>query len=117
MPQLIENGNLYIAQPPLYRIDAGKKSFYALDDQQKDAIVEKLNGGKHEIGRFKGLGEMPAADLKSTTMDKSKRTLIQVTISDKEQSSDLFDRLMGKDPGSRFIFIREKAPFFQDLDI
>ncbi|QPJ63205.1 MAG: DNA gyrase subunit B [Candidatus Nitronauta litoralis] len=117
MPQIIENGNLFIAQPPLYRIDAGKKSFYALDDQEKDSIVEKLNGSKHEIGRFKGLGEMPAADLKSTTMDKSKRTLIQVKIEDQEKTSDLFDRLMGKDPGSRFVFIKEKAPFFQDLDI
>ncbi len=60
---------------------------------------------------------MPASDLKSTTMDKSKRTLIKVNIKDMEKTSDLFDRLMGKDPGSRFIFIKEKAPFFQGLDI
>ncbi len=117
MPQLIENGNLFIAQPPLYRIDAGKKSFYAVDDAEKDTIVKKLNGAKHEIGRFKGLGEMPAEDLKSTTMSKANRALIQVQIEDQEKTSDLFDRLMGKDPGSRFIFIKENAPFFKDLDI
>ncbi len=117
MPQLIENGNLFIAQPPLFRIDAGKNLYYALDEDERDAIVEKLNGAKHEIGRFKGLGEMPAEDLKSTTMDKNRRTLIKVGIQDQAKTSDLFDRLMGKDANSRFVFIKEKAPFFQNLDI
>ncbi|MCA9484136.1 MAG: type IIA DNA topoisomerase subunit B [Nitrospina sp.] len=117
MPQLIENGNLYIAQPPLFRIDAGKKLYYAVDENERDAIIEKLNGARYEVGRFKGLGEMPAEDLKSTTMDKNKRTLIQVRIQDRERTSDLFDKLMGKDASSRFVFIKEKAPFFQNLDI
>lgn len=117
MPQIIENGNLYIAQPPLFRIDAGKKLFYAVDEKERDAIIKKLNGAKHEVGRFKGLGEMPAEDLKSTTMDKGKRTLIQVRVENKEETSDLFDKLMGKDASSRFVFIKEKAPFFQNLDI
>ena len=117
MPRLIEQGHLFIAQPPLYRIDAGKQLFYALDEQEKDRIISGLNGHKYEVGRFKGLGEMPAADLKATTMDPRRRTLIRVGISDTRKTDSVFDRLMGKDAQSRFVFIKEKAPFFKDLDV
>ena len=117
MPQLILEGHLFIAQPPLYRIDAGKNSYYAVDDLEKDKIVGKLNGTKHEVGRFKGLGEMPAADLKMTTMDKEKRTLIKVTVDNLKNTDIIFDRLMGKDAQQRFQFIKERAVFFQDLDV
>jgi len=117
MPQLILEGHLFIAQPPLYRIDAGKNSYYAVDDLEKDKIVGKLNGSKHEVGRFKGLGEMPASDLKMTTMDKEKRTLIRVTVDNLKNTDTTFDRLMGKDAQQRFKFIKERAVFFQDLDV
>jgi len=117
MPQLILEGHLFIAQPPLYRIDAGKNSYYAVDDLEKDKIVGKLNGTNHEVGRFKGLGEMPAADLKMTTMDKEKRTLIRVTVDNLKNTDTIFDRLMGKDAQQRFQFIKERAVFFQDLDV
>ena len=117
MRELIEKGNIFIAQPPLYRIDAGKKFFYAIDEEEKDKIVQSLNGGKYEIGRFKGLGEMPASDLKLTTMDKKKRVLIRVTIEDTDKANDTFDRLMGKDAQPRFKFIKERAEFCKDLDV
>ncbi len=117
MPQLIEEGHLFIAQPPLYRIDSGKKFFYAVDDKEKDKIISVLNGARYEVGRFKGLGEMPAGDLKSTTMDKNKRSLIRVTIADKKRTDKTFDRLMGKEAQHRFKFIQEKAPFFKELDV
>ncbi|CAI2718201.1 DNA gyrase/topoisomerase IV subunit B [Nitrospina watsonii] len=117
MPRLIHENHLYIAQPPLYRIDAGKKTFYAVDDKEKEKIVSKLNGAKYEVGRFKGLGEMPSVDLKNTTMNKDNRTLIRVTIADDQNTNVTFDKLMGKDAQNRFKFIKEKAVFFQDLDI
>ncbi len=117
LPELIRKGHLYIAQPPLYRIDSGKKTFYAIDNEEKDKIVEQLNGHKHEIGRFKGLGEMPASDLKSTTMDKDKRSLIRVEIGDDPSANEIFNRLMGKEAHHRFKFIRERAAFFQELDV
>ncbi len=117
LPVLIRKGHLYIAQPPLYRIDAGKKTFYAIDDEEKEKIVEKLNGHKYDVGRFKGLGEMPAADLKSTTMNKTNRSLIRVEISDDPSANELFNQLMGKEAHHRFKFIRERAAFYQELDV
>ncbi|MDH5457836.1 MAG: type IIA DNA topoisomerase subunit B [Nitrospinota bacterium] len=117
MPQLIKGGHLFIAQPPLYRIDAGKKVFYAVDDKEKDKMIKTLNGANYEVGRFKGLGEMPSQDLKSTTMDKGKRTLIRVTIENNKRTDKTFDRLMGKEAQHRFKFIKERAPFFKELDV
>ena len=117
MPQLVLKGHLFIAQPPLYRIDSGKNSYYAVDDLEKDRIIGKLNGNKHEVGRFKGLGEMPASDLKMTTMDKEKRTLIKVTVANEKKTDNTFDRLMGTDAQQRIKFINERAVFFQDLEI
>ncbi|MFQ5717701.1 MAG: toprim domain-containing protein, partial [Nitrospinales bacterium] len=117
MPEIIRNGHLHIAQPPLYRIDAGKKVWYALDDKERDQIVENLNGAKYEIGRFKGLGEMPASDLKATTMDKKMRSLIRVEINDETHTHQTFNKLMGKDAQPRFKFIKERAALFEDLDV
>ena len=117
LPEIIENGHLYIAQPPLYRIDAGKKLFYALSDEEKDKIIGDLNGSSYEIGRFKGLGEMPASDLKETTMSKKSRSLIRVALGSAEQASKTVSELMGKNAETRFKFIKEKAEFVQDLDV
>ena len=128
MPKLIENGHLFIATPPLYKISIGGKNFYALDDEDKDRIVKKEIKGnqKAEISRFKGLGEMSALQLKETTMDKYKRTLLKVIIpatNTEEGKEDAFEtrrmveRLMGKNPELRFKFIIERAKFVDDLDI
>jgi len=117
MFELIQKGHVYIAQPPLFRIDVGKKHYYALDDDEKERILKGLNGAQYEIGRFKGLGEMPAADLKQTTMAKATRSLIQVRVEDLESTRLTVGRLMGKDPAPRFQFIKEKAEFVQNLDV
>ena len=114
--------------PPLYKISAAGKNFYALDDDDKDRILKKEVKGsqKAEISRFKGLGEMSAQQLKETTMDKSKRTLLKVLIplanteEGKEEAFEtrrMVERLMGKNPESRFKFIIERAKFVDDLDI
>ncbi len=128
MPKLIENGHLFIATPPLYKISAAGKNFYALDDDDKDRILKKEVKGnqKAEISRFKGLGEMSAQQLKETTMDKSKRTLLKVLVpftnteEGKEEAFEtrrVVERLMGKNPEPRFKFIIERAKFVDDLDI
>jgi DNA gyrase subunit B len=117
LPEIIEKGHLFIAQPPLYRIDAGKKLFYALTDEEKDKIINDLNGSSYEIGRFKGLGEMPASDLKETTMSKKSRSLVRVALGSAEQASKTVCELMGKNAESRFKFIKEKAEFVQGLDV
>ena len=127
MPKLIENGHLYIATPPLYKIVVGNKNFYALDDDDKDAIKKEVKGNqKVEISRFKGLGEMSALQLKETTMDKKKRLLLKVLIpscNTEEGKEEAFEtrrqveRLMGKNPEMRFKFIIERAKFVDDLDI
>ena len=90
MPKLIEDGHLYLAVPPLYRLTHGGKTFYARDDKQKDILLKKEfhANAKVEIGRFKGLGEMMAAQLKETTMDRKKRTLLRVILADKEKTRD-----------------------------
>jgi topoisomerase-4 subunit B len=128
MPQLIENGHLYLAQPPLYRLNQGGKSAYARDDAHKEELMKKeFNGrGKVEISRFKGLGEMPALQLKETTMDPRKRTLLKVRVpqryneedrAEARETSDLVERLMGRKPELRFQFIQENARFARDLDV
>ena len=115
MPQLIDHGHLYLAVPPLYRLSHGGKSFYARDDKHKDEIMrtEFRANANVEIGRFKGLGEMMAAQLKETTMDPKKRTLLQVTVleADRKNTDKSVERLMGNKPESRFEFIQERAEF------
>ncbi|CCZ31259.1 type IIA topoisomerase B subunit [Proteobacteria bacterium CAG:495] len=128
MPKLIENGHLYIATPPLYKIAIGGKNYYALDDDDKDKILAKVVKGnqKPEISRFKGLGEMSAQQLKETTMDKKNRMLLRVMLpnTDTEEGKEeafetrrQVERLMGKNPETRFKFIIERAKFVDDLDI
>jgi DNA gyrase subunit B len=117
LPEILIKGHLFIAQPPLFRIDAGKKIFYALSDAEKDKIIENLNGSAYEIGRFKGLGEMPASDLKETTMSKKSRSLIRVTLGSAEQASETVSQLMGKNAEPRFKFIKERAEYVQNLDV
>src|ERR1700758_2728986 len=115
MPQLIEKGHLYLAVPPLYRLSHGGKIFYARNEKHRDEILKKEfhANAKVEISRFKGLGEMMAAQLKETTMDPKKRTLLQVkVIEDERKTTDKsVERLMGNKPELRFEFIQERAEF------
>jgi topoisomerase-4 subunit B len=130
MRGLIEHGALYLALPPLYRLTAGGESVYARDDAHKDELMKTTfkSRKKVDISRFKGLGEMPAAQLKETTMDMSKRSLLRIVLPEAERGGDalkkaegstaqLIDRLMGKNPEARFEFIQENAKFAQDIDI
>ncbi len=121
MRPLIDQGHLYLACPPLYRLTQGAKSVYAMDDEEKDRLLETGLGarGKIEISRFKGLGEMNAKDLKDTTMNPATRTLIKVNIDEFQpgETADLVERLMGKKPEARFQYIQENARFVQELDI
>ena len=117
MPEIIRNGHLFIAQPPLYRIDVGKKLYYAVTEEEKDKIVKNLNGTQFDIGRFKGLGEMPASDLRETTMNKKSRSLIKVALNNAGKTSEAVSQLMGKNAESRYIFIKQKAEFAKDLDV
>lgn len=128
MPKLIENGHLFLALPPLYRLTQGGKSVYAADDTEKDILLktEFKNAKNVDISRFKGLGEMPPHQLKETTMDPKKRTLLRVMIPRKTTeeeveealyTSDLVNKLMGNKPEYRFQFIQEHAKFVENLDI
>ena len=122
MPALINNGHLYLAQPPLFRVNSGSDSSYALDDEEKEKIIRKIRkkrpNAKIDISRFKGLGEMVPSQLRETTMNTRTRRLLKVFIDDESITDDTFDRLMGKRPIERFKFIQEKAHFAQDsLDI
>jgi len=121
LPQLVRDGHLFMAVPPLYRISQGGKTLYARDDAHKDELLEtEFNGrGKIDIGRFKGLGEMLPAQLKETTMDPAKRTLLRVQINDEinGMTADTVARLMGNKPEARFQFIQENAEFADGLDI
>ncbi len=119
MPDLIRTGHLYLAVPPLYRLSQGGLTAYARDDAHRDELMRSLfNGrGKVEIGRFKGLGEMLPGQLRETTMDPGKRTLLKVEIAELEAARDVVDRLMGNRPEERLKFIQERAEFAEDLDI
>ncbi|MBZ9993905.1 DNA topoisomerase IV subunit B [Mesorhizobium sp. BH1-1-4] len=122
MPALVRGGHLYLAVPPLYSIRQGGKVAYARDDAHKDELLrtEFTGRGKVELGRFKGLGEMMAAQLKETTMDPRKRTLLRVDVIDAEAATkDAVDALMGTKPEARFRFIQERAEFAETevLDI
>jgi topoisomerase-4 subunit B len=115
MPKLIENGHLYLAVPPLYRLSHGGKIFYARDDRHRDELIKREFHGnaKVEIGRFKGLGEMLASQLKETTMAPQKRTLLRVVVvdDDRKRTDSSVERLMGNKPEARFEFIQERAEF------
>jgi len=121
MNELIKGGHLYLAQPPLYRIAQGGNVHYARDDDHKDELLEKEFSarGKIEVSRFKGLGEMPASQLKETTMVRGKRTLLRVVIEEgtRLETAECVDQLMGKKPELRFQFIQENASKVAELDI
>jgi topoisomerase IV subunit B len=115
MPKLIDEGHLYLAVPPLYKLAQGNRVAYARNDQHKDELMKGEMGGrgKVEVSRFKGLGEMLPAQLKETTMDPGKRLLLRVTLSDAERNSTarIVEQLMGAKPEERFNFITERAEF------
>jgi topoisomerase-4 subunit B len=127
MAGLIQNGHLYLALPPLYRVTYGGKSVYARDDAHKDELIKTVFAGKKvELSRFKGLGEMQPSQLKETTMDPAKRTLLRVVVPDAhdpemrgqvEETKSLIESLMGRKPELRFQFIQENAKFVQDIDV
>ncbi len=121
MPQLIRDGHLYLAVPPLYRLSQGGKTLYARDDAHKDLLMEQeFSGhGKIDISRFKGLGEMLPAQLRDTTMDPALRTILRVEIEDDEEKAvaKAVDSLMGTKPELRFKFIQERAQFADDTDL
>jgi DNA gyrase subunit B len=111
LPGLLRGGHVYLAQPPLYRIDAAKETYWALDDRERDRVLAKLGKNvKAEISRFKGLGEMPAEDLKATTLDMRRRRALRVVIKDDLETDRILNELMGKDPQARFRFIMDRAP-------
>jgi topoisomerase-4 subunit B len=118
-PKLIDEGHLYLAVPPLYRLTQGAKSIYARDDAHKDELMKSGFSGRGaiEISRFKGLGEMPMRDLRDTTMDPAKRALLRVAVVDaeREATADAVERLMGVKPEARFAFIQERAPRASEL--
>ena len=128
MPGLIENGHLYLAAPPLYRLSQGGKVAYARDDKHKDELMKKefAGRGKVEISRFKGLGEMPAPQLRETTMNPEKRGLWRVVIPSRKKESEraefratekLVESLMGRKPELRLEYIQKNAKFAKDLDV
>lgn len=122
MPKLIDGGHLYLAVPPLYSLTQGTKRYYARDEADREHLLKNVitGKGKIEVGRFKGLGEMRADQLKETTMDPKKRLLLKVTIAadDRENTIDAVDRLMGNKPEARFAFITERAAFaVESVDI
>ncbi len=118
LPRLIDAGHLYLAQPPLYRLTQGAKSIYAMDDADKDRLMRGFKQGKVEVSRFKGLGEMPAAALKETTMDPRRRTLLKVIVPpDRDDTNAMVERLMGRKPELRFQFIQDRARDVADVDV
>ncbi len=119
LPQLIAAGHVFLAQPPLYRIDIGKETFWALDDAQRDAVLAQHKNGRGtpEITRFKGLGEMMPKVLWETTLNPRTRRLLRVEITDQIVTDRVINELMGKDASARFRFIMERAEEAEELDV
>jgi len=130
MPELIEQGHLYLAMPPLFRLVNKNKSFYARDEKHKDELLKTKfpKNAKVDISRFKGLGEMSPKQLKETTMNPETRSLIQVCVPNRHNLNDydleesretdnMVETLMGKKPEKRFNFIQENAHFAGNIDI
>ena len=132
MSKLVENGHLFLALPPLYRLTQGEVTLYARDDTHREELLRgAFSGrGKVEVSRFKGLGEMPARYLKATTMDPAQRTLLRVTLPPRAdpvaieppadelaRTTALVETLMGRRPELRFEYIQKNARFARDLDV
>jgi DNA gyrase/topoisomerase IV subunit B len=114
---LIEGGFVYLAQPPLFRIDHGKETHWALDEVDRERIIKSLpRNARPEMMRFKGLGEMQPEELKRTTLDPATRRLLRVTVADAAETDKVLTELMGKDVEARFKFIMERAAQ-ADLDL
>jgi topoisomerase IV subunit B len=121
LPELVRHGHVYLAQPPLYRLTQGAKSVYAMDDADREAKTKRefKAGAKVEVSRFKGLGEMPPAQLRETTMDPAKRTLLKVVAppDERAKTNELVESLMGRKPELRFQFIQERARTVEEVDV
>jgi DNA gyrase/topoisomerase IV subunit B len=120
MTELIKRGHVYIGQPPLYRVNVGKDTYWARDDKHKEEIIAGLRANaKVEVTRFKGLGEMDAKDLASTTLDRKTRTLLKVQIDSSSEAHNAFVELLGKDAAHRYKFIMERAEqaVAEELDV
>ncbi len=117
LPELITQGYVYIAQPPLYRVEVGKEVHWARDDAAKERLLAKQNGKKVQVTRFKGLGEMNPGTLKETTLDPARRALLRVTVEDREMTDQAIQTLMGKDVAPRFAFIMDRAAKVDEVDV
>lgn len=117
MRQLIEDGHVYLAQPPLYRVRKGKQQLYAYTDEERDALIAQLGGNGVEADRYKGLGEMNPDQLKETTMDPTTRTILKVEIEDALACDEAFSLLMGDKVEPRREFIEQNAKYAENLDI
>ena len=117
LPELIRRGHVFIAQPPLFRVDIGKETHWVADDADLQRLLSGVKRGKPEIQRFKGLGEMMPETLKATTLDPKHRQLIRVSIGDELATDRTIEDLMGKDSSARYQFIMERASEADGLDI